>query len=89
VSVSRASSTAPVQGVVWQKEQDDDEAEGIDEMLVDILEHGLPPTGWGIGIIDRLVTFLTDSANIEEVFLPPAIKLIETAAGTVGPSGQV
>ncbi|KAF7797298.1 hypothetical protein EIP86_008493 [Pleurotus ostreatoroseus] len=77
---------------VKQKEQGDDEAQGIDETFVDALEHGLPPTGgWGIGI-DRLVMFLTDSANIKEVLLFPAMKPIETAAnttGAVGPSGQV
>jgi len=77
---------------VRQKEQGDDEAQGIDETFVDALEHGLPPTGgWGIGI-DRLVMFLTDSQNIKEVLLFPAMKPIETTANTsgpVGPSGQV
>ncbi|TFY61883.1 hypothetical protein EVJ58_g4236 [Rhodofomes roseus] len=77
---------------VRQKEQGDDEAQGIDETFVDALEHGLPPTGgWGIGI-DRLIMFLTDSQNIKEVLLFPAMKPIETQASTsgpVGPSGQV
>ncbi|KAH9932521.1 lysyl-tRNA synthetase [Fomitopsis serialis] len=77
---------------VRQKEQGDDEAQGIDETFVDALEHGLPPTGgWGIGI-DRLVMFLTDSQNIKEVLLFPAMKPVETTANTsgpVGPSGQV
>ncbi|KAI0746164.1 lysyl-tRNA synthetase [Earliella scabrosa] len=77
---------------VRQKEQGDDEAQGIDETFVDALEHGLPPTGgWGIGI-DRLVMFLTNSTNIKEVLLFPAMKPIETAAnttGAVGPSEQV
>ncbi|TCD67308.1 lysyl-tRNA synthetase [Steccherinum ochraceum] len=77
---------------VRQKEAGDDEAQGIDEAYVDALEHGLPPTGgWGIGI-DRLVMFLTNSTNIKEVLLFPAMKPIETAAnttGAVGPSGQV
>jgi len=77
---------------VKQKEQGDDEAQGIDETFVDALEHGLPPTGgWGIGI-DRLVMFLTDSTNIKEVLLFPAMKPIETAANTSaagpGPSAQ-
>ncbi|KAL5507451.1 KRS1 [Sanghuangporus vaninii] len=75
-----------------QKEAGDDEAQGIDEVFIDALEHGLPPTaGWGIGI-DRLVMFLTNSTNIKEVLLFPAMKPIENAPGTsaaVGPSGQV
>ncbi|PFH49008.1 hypothetical protein AMATHDRAFT_64006 [Amanita thiersii Skay4041] len=62
---------------VRQKEQGDEEAQGIDETFIDALEHGLPPTGgWGIGI-DRLVMFLTDSINIKEVLLFPAMKPIE------------
>ncbi|KAF5346771.1 hypothetical protein D9756_010431 [Leucocoprinus leucothites] len=48
-----------------------------EQTYIDALEHGLPPTGgWGIGI-DRLVMFLTDSANIKEVLLFPAMKPIE------------
>ncbi|THV00863.1 lysine-tRNA ligase [Dendrothele bispora CBS 962.96] len=70
---------------VRQKEQGDEEAQGIDETYIDALEHGLPPTGgWGIGI-DRLVMFLTDSSNIKEVLLFPAMKPIEAApAPTTG-----
>jgi len=78
---------------VKQKEQGDDEAQGIDETFVDALEHGLPPTGgWGIGI-DRLVMFLTNSTNIKEVLLFPAMKPIESTANTSaaapGPAGQI
>jgi len=81
-----------------QKAAGDDEAQGIDEVFVDALEHGLPPTGgWGIGI-DRLVMFLTNSSNIKEVLLFPAMKPVDAVAniaagvsggGVVGPSGQV
>ncbi|KAI0000486.1 hypothetical protein BJV77DRAFT_939269 [Russula vinacea] len=77
---------------VRQKAQGDDEAQDIDETFVDALEHGLPPTGgWGIGI-DRLVMFLTNSTNIKEVLLFPAMKPIETAsninAANPGSSGH-
>jgi lysyl-tRNA synthetase class 2 len=62
-----------------QKEQGDEEAQGIDETFVNALEHGLPPTGgWGLGI-DRLVMFLTDSNNIKEVLLFPAMKPVENS----------
>ncbi|KZV93429.1 lysyl-tRNA synthetase [Exidia glandulosa HHB12029] len=77
-----------------QKEQGDDEAQGIDETFVNALEHGLPPTGgWGLGI-DRLVMFLTDSTNIKEVLLFPAMKPLpageQAAPGAqIGPSGQI
>ncbi|TFK44100.1 lysyl-tRNA synthetase [Crucibulum laeve] len=81
---------------VRQKEQGDDEAQGIDETFIDALEHGLPPTGgWGIGI-DRLVMFLTDSTNIKEVLLFPAMKPVDIAptgnnpgGPPLGPSGQI
>ncbi|EJD52336.1 lysyl-tRNA synthetase [Auricularia subglabra TFB-10046 SS5] len=77
-----------------QKEQGDDEAQGIDETFVNALEHGLPPTGgWGMGI-DRLVMFLTDSTNIKEVLLFPAMKPLPTGSEAapgpqIGPAGQI
>jgi lysyl-tRNA synthetase, class II len=66
-----------------QKEQGDDEAQLVDENFCTALEYGLPPTGyprqvcansggWGMGI-DRLAMFLTDSNNIKEVLLFPAM----------------
>ena len=66
----------------------DDEAMFIDENFCTALEYGLPPTaGWGMGI-DRLTMFLTDSNNIKEVLLFPAMKpedKKETAATTETP----
>ncbi|KAJ2163109.1 lysyl-tRNA synthetase [Coemansia sp. RSA 552] len=62
------------------KEAGDDEAQLIDENFCKALEYGLPPTGgWGMGI-ERLCMFLTDSQNIKEVILFPAMKPDETAA---------
>lgn len=56
------------------KDAGDEEAQCIDENFCNALEYGLPPTaGWGMGI-DRLTMFLTDSNNIKEVMLFPAMK---------------
>lgn len=62
------------EGQMKEKAQGNDEANDIDEGFVRCLEHALPPTGgWGLGI-DRFVMMLTDSANIQEVILFPAMK---------------
>jgi len=56
------------------KDLGDDEAQAIDENFCTALEYGLPPTGgWGMGI-DRFCMLLTDTVNIKEVILFPAMK---------------
>lgn len=73
------------------KDAGDDEAMYVDENFCTALEYGLPPTGgWGLGI-DRLTMFLTDSNNIKEVLLFPAMKPEDqkTAEATAGDSPVV
>ncbi|KAG9201473.1 lysyl-tRNA synthetase [Epicoccum nigrum] len=60
-----------------QKAQGDDEAQLVDEVFLNSLEFGLPPTGgWGLGV-DRLVMFLTDNYSIKEVLTFPFMKDVE------------
>merc|ERR1711892_4740 len=56
------------------KDAGDEEEQMVDENFCTALEYGLPPTGgWGLGV-DRMAMFLTDSNNIKEVILFPAMK---------------
>ena len=56
------------------KADGDDEAMFVDENFCTALEYGLAPTGgWGMGI-DRFTMMLTDTNNIKEVLLFPAMK---------------
>ena len=52
----------------------DDEAQPYDEVFVEALEQGMPPTG-GVGLgIDRLVMMFTGAQTLREVLLFPAMR---------------
>ncbi len=68
------------------KADGDDEAMFVDENFCTALEYGLAPTGgWGMGI-DRFTMMLTDTNNIKEVLLFPAMKPDDVAAASAGVS---
>jgi lysyl-tRNA synthetase class 2 len=65
------------EGQAAAKAAGDDEAQMVDEVFCESLEFGLPPTaGWGMGV-DRFCMMLTDTQNIREVILFPAMKPLD------------
>jgi lysyl-tRNA synthetase class 2 len=85
------------EGQAAAKAAGDDEAQLVDEVFCESLEMGLPPTaGWGMGV-DRFCMMLTDTQNIREIILFPAMKPLdqvaaeqqaEAAAASAAPSAQ-
>ena len=52
----------------------DEEAQPYDELFIESLEHGMPPTG-GVGLgIDRLAMILGGARSLREVVLFPAMR---------------
>jgi lysyl-tRNA synthetase, class II len=57
-----------------ERARGDEEAQPYDELFVEALEHGMPPTG-GVGLgIDRLAMILGGARSLREVVLFPAMR---------------
>jgi lysyl-tRNA synthetase class 2 len=71
-----------------QKDLGDEEAQAFNEDFCVALEYGLPPTGgWGLGI-DRMTMFLSNTDNIKEVLLFPAMKPDEQGTSRKDPAAE-
>eukprot|EP00475_Leptophrys_vorax_P017851 TRINITY_DN2440_c0_g1_i1.p1 TRINITY_DN2440_c0_g1~~TRINITY_DN2440_c0_g1_i1.p1 ORF type:complete len:582 (-),score=183.12 TRINITY_DN2440_c0_g1_i1:58-1761(-) len=71
-----------------QKDLGDEEAQAFNEDFCVALEYGLPPTGgWGLGI-DRMTMFLSNTDNIKEVLLFPAMKPDEQGTVRKDPAAE-
>jgi len=71
------------------RDKGDEEAQMVDETFCTSLEYGLPPTGgWGLGI-DRLTMMLSDTQNIKEVILFPAMKPADQIEEKKDPKAEV
>jgi len=56
------------------RKEGDKEAQPADEEFIEAMEYGIPPAG-GLGLsIDRLTMLLSDTKNIKEVILFPAMR---------------
>jgi lysyl-tRNA synthetase class 2 len=59
---------------VEETKRGDEETQPYDEVFVESLEQGMPPTG-GAGLgLDRLVMILTGARSLREVLLFPAMR---------------
>jgi lysyl-tRNA synthetase class 2 len=59
-------------------EAGDDEAMMLEEDFILSMEYGMPPmSGVGLGV-DRIITLLTDTANIKDIIFFPSLRPMTT-----------